>query len=126
MIKRTIGVAQLTAEFCFLWAATLSNGQIVNSATIAREIGVAANTVRGYFDVLVDTLVATWVPAWTKRAKRRVIQAPRFYFFDVGLVNERTRRGVKNIHQAAACSSAAVRVPAGPKTASISSRGATS
>lgn len=33
------------------------------------------------------------MPAWTKRAKRRVIQAPRFYFFDVGLVNELTGRG---------------------------------
>lgn len=77
----------------FLEAAALSNGQIVNAATIAREIGVAANTVRGYFEILVDTLVATWLPAWTKRAKRRVIQAPRFWFFDVGLVNELTRRG---------------------------------
>lgn len=77
----------------FLEAAALSNGQIVNAATIAREIGVAANTVRGYFEILVDTLLATWVPAWTKRAKRRVIQAPRFWYFDVGLVNELTRRG---------------------------------
>lgn len=77
----------------FLQAAAFSNGQIVNAATIAREIGVAANTVRGYFDILVDTLLATWVPAWTKRAKRRVIQAPRFWFFDVGIVNELTRRG---------------------------------
>lgn len=77
----------------FLEAAAFSNGQIVNAATIAREIGVAANTVRGYFDILVDTLVATWVPAWTKRSKRRVIQAPRFWFFDVGIVNELSRRG---------------------------------
>lgn len=77
----------------FLEAAAFSNGQIVNAATIAREIGVAANTVRGYFDILVDTLVAAWVPAWTKRAKRRVIQAPRFWFFDVGIVNELTHRG---------------------------------
>lgn len=77
----------------FLEAAALSNGQIVNAATIAREIGVAANTVRGYFDILVDTLVATWVPAWTKRTKRRVIQAPRLWFFDVGVVNELAHRG---------------------------------
>ena len=77
----------------FLEAAAFSNGQLVNAATIAREIGVAANTVRGYFDILVDTLVAAWVPAWTKRAKRRVIQAPRFWFFDVGIVNELTQRG---------------------------------
>jgi hypothetical protein len=77
----------------FLEAAAFSNGQIVNAATIAREVGVAANTVRGYFEILVDTLIATWVPAWTKRAKRRVIQAPRFWFFDVGIVNELTHRG---------------------------------
>lgn len=77
----------------FLEAAALSNGQIVNAATISREIGVAANTVRGYFDILVDTLIATWVPAWTRRTKRRVIQAPRFWFFDVGIVNELARRG---------------------------------
>lgn len=77
----------------FLEAAALSNGQIVNAATIAREIGVAANTVRGYFDILVDTLLATWVPAWTKRTKRRVIQAPRLWFFDVGVVNELAHRG---------------------------------
>jgi len=83
----------LPAFHRFLEAAALSNGQIVNSATISREIGVSANTVRGYFDVLVDTLVATWVPAWTKRAKRRVIQAPRFWFFDIGIVNELARRG---------------------------------
>ena len=77
----------------FLEAAAFSNGQIVNSATISREIGVAANTVRGYFEILVDTLGATWVPAWTKRTKRRVIQAPRFWFFDVGIVNELANRG---------------------------------
>jgi predicted AAA+ superfamily ATPase len=77
----------------FLEIAAFSNGQLVNAATIAREIGVAANTVRGYFEILVDTLIATWVPAWTKRVKRRVIQAPRFWFFDLGVVNELTRRG---------------------------------
>jgi predicted AAA+ superfamily ATPase len=77
----------------FLEAAAFSNGRIVNFTSISREIGVAVNTVRGYFEVLVDTLVATWLPAWTKRAKRRVIQAPRFYFFDVGIVNELAHRG---------------------------------
>ncbi len=76
----------------FLEAAAFSNGQIVNFTSISREIGIAANTVRGYFEVLVDTLIATWVPAWTKRAKRRVIESPRFYFFDVGVVNDLAHR----------------------------------
>lgn len=43
-------------------------------------------------EILVDTLIATWVPAWQKRAKRRVILAPRFYFFDIAIVNDLARR----------------------------------
>jgi predicted AAA+ superfamily ATPase len=77
----------------FLEVASFSNGQTVNFASIAREVGLSAPGVRGYFEILVDTLIACWVPAWRKYAKRRVIQSPRFYFFDVGLVNELAHRG---------------------------------
>jgi predicted AAA+ superfamily ATPase len=76
----------------FLEVAALTNGQIVNNATIARECGVSAVTVASYFQILTDTLLGVWVPAWTKRAKRRVIGSPRFYFFDIGLVNELLHR----------------------------------
>lgn len=77
----------------FLEVAALSNGQIVNFTSVAREVGAAANTVRGWFEVLVDTLIGTWLPAWRKRQKRRVIESPRFWFFDVGVVNDLARRG---------------------------------
>lgn len=78
----------------FLEAASFSNGQTVNYAAIAREVGgISPPGVRGYFEILVDTLIGCWVPAWQKRTKRRVVQSPRFYFFDVGLVNELARRG---------------------------------
>ncbi len=77
----------------FLEVASFSNGQTVNFASIAREVGLSAPGVRGFFEILVDTLIACWVPAWRKRAKRRIVQSPRFYFFDVGLVNELAHRG---------------------------------
>lgn len=77
----------------FLEVAALCNGQVVNYASVAREVGIAANTVRGWFEILVDTLLATWLPAWRKRPKRRVVESPRFYFFDVALVNDLARRG---------------------------------
>lgn len=77
----------------FLEVAALCNGQIVNYTSVAREVGVAANTVRAWFEILVDTLIGSWLPAWRKRPKRRVIESPRFYFFDVGLVNELAHRG---------------------------------
>lgn len=77
----------------FLEIAALSNAQIANYATIAREVGVSANTIKGYFEILTDTLVGFWLPAFRKRMKRRVIESPRFYFFDIGIVNDLAKRG---------------------------------
>ncbi len=86
-------VRNLPAFQHFLDAAALSNGQIVNYAAVARDVGVSAPGIRGYFEILIDTLIGTWVPAFRKRPKRRVIESPRFYFFDIGIVNELARRG---------------------------------
>jgi uncharacterized protein len=44
------------------------NGQIVNVAGLARDAAVARPTVQGYFEVLVDTLIGFWLPAWQRRA----------------------------------------------------------
>ena len=54
---------------------------------------MSAPTVANYFDILTDTLLGHWLKAYTKRPKRRVIQAPKFYFTDVGIVNHLARRG---------------------------------
>jgi len=86
-------IRNLPAFQRFLEIAALSNGQPVHFAAIGRETGVSAPAVRGYFDVLSDTLLGTWVGAWQRRPKRRLVHAPRFYFFDVGVVNEIARRG---------------------------------
>lgn len=77
----------------FLEAAALCDGEVVNVANVARECGVSGHTARGHFEILEDTLLGTWLPAYRKRAKRRVVQAPKFYFSDVGVVNRLARRG---------------------------------
>lgn len=77
----------------FLAAAALSDGEIVNLRNIARECGVSGPTIKGYFQVLEDTLLGTWLPAFRKRPKRRTIGAPKFYLGDVGVVNRLARRG---------------------------------
>jgi predicted AAA+ superfamily ATPase len=78
----------------FLDLAALSDTQLVNYATIARDCGVSSNTIKSYFEILVDTLLGRWLPAYRKRPKRRVINAPKFYFSDVGVVNHLARRGL--------------------------------
>ena len=48
---------------------------------------MAANTVKAYFQILYDTLIGYEIPAYRKVIKRKLTQAPKFYYFDVGIVN---------------------------------------
>lgn len=77
----------------FLDAAALCDGEIVNFSNIARECGVSSHTTKSHFQILEDTLLGRWLPAYRRRPKRRVIAAPKFYFVDVGVVNRLSRRG---------------------------------
>ena len=77
----------------FLRIAALTNGEIINYQNIASECGVSAPTVKEYFQILDDTLIGKQLPAFRKRAKRRLIGAPKFYFFDIGIVAHLTHRG---------------------------------
>ena len=40
----------------------------------------------------MDTLTGGFLPAYTKKIKRRTRQSPKFYFFDVGIVNFLSKR----------------------------------
>jgi predicted AAA+ superfamily ATPase len=76
----------------FLEVAALSNGEIINFSNIARDCAISVPTVKAYFSILEDTLIGTFLPAFSKVQKRRIITAPKFFFFDVGVLNECARR----------------------------------
>ncbi|MBR3303747.1 MAG: ATP-binding protein [Bacteroidales bacterium] len=71
----------------FMEVAAISDGEIINYENIASDCGISAKTVKAYFNILYDTLIGYEVPAYTKVIKRKVSQAPKFYYFDVGLAN---------------------------------------
>lgn len=71
----------------FLEVAALTDGEMVNYQNIATDCGVSANTIKAYFDILQETMIGYYIPAFRNVQKRRLIKAPRFYFFDVGIVN---------------------------------------
>lgn len=71
----------------FMNIAALTSGEIVNYTNISADCGVSAKTVKEYFSILEDTLIGYMIPAYTKAAKRKVTQAPKFYYFDIGVCN---------------------------------------
>ena len=58
-----------------------------------RLTSLVLQTVRGYFEILEDTLLGRFLPAYRRQPKRRVVAAPKLYFGDVGVVNFLARRG---------------------------------
>lgn len=79
----------------FLDAVGYSHGQLTNYANIARDCGVDSKTVKEYYQILVDTLLAWRVEPFKKRHGRQVItKAPKFYLFDVGVAGALTKRQI--------------------------------
>jgi len=76
----------------FLEVAAISNGEILNYTNIAAECGLTAPTVKEYFQILEDTLIGRFLHSYRKKPKRRVIQAPKFYYFDISIANYFLRR----------------------------------
>lgn len=76
----------------FLEIAARQNGQVTNVAGTSRDAEVARQTVQGYFEILKDTLIGDWLPAWKlKRATRQVVH-PKFYLFDPGVARALSNR----------------------------------
>jgi predicted AAA+ superfamily ATPase len=91
-IKEESLVRNLDAFERFMEVAATCDGEIVNYENIASDCQVSAKTVKEYFGILSDTLIGYTIPAYTKVVKRKVVQAPKFYYFDVGVYNHLLNR----------------------------------
>ena len=88
-LREEIQQEALTRDFGafsrFLEVAALSNAQVVNVASTARDAAVSRVTVARYYQVLIDTLIGTWLPAWQSKARIKEVRHPKFYLFDPGV-----------------------------------------
>ena len=69
----------------FLEAASFSQASVLNISEVARDASVERKVVENYFSILEDLMIGYRLPAFTKKAKRRVVAHPKFFFFDVGI-----------------------------------------
>lgn len=80
-------VRNLPAFSRFLELAADQSGMPVNYSNIAAETGVRSKTVREYYQILEDTLLAFHLPPYLKSARKRLATHPIFYLFDTGVIN---------------------------------------
>ena len=79
----------------FLEVAGLAHGEMINFASLASDSQVPASTVREYYAILKDTLIAHEVPAFAATVKRKAVATAKYYLFDIGLARHlQGRRGL--------------------------------
>jgi predicted AAA+ superfamily ATPase len=73
----------------FMDSVAFGHGEMLNYTNIARDCGIAATTMKEYYNILVDTLIGHMVRPYSKKVGRDIItSSPKFYFFDVGIPNK--------------------------------------
>ncbi|MBK7890755.1 MAG: DUF4143 domain-containing protein [Bdellovibrionales bacterium] len=69
----------------FLEVAAQENGKTLNFSKIARDIDVDTKTAQSFFQILEDTLVGFFLPAFNRSSRKSVKLQPKFYLFDLGV-----------------------------------------
>lgn len=76
----------------FLEVAAQCNGKIINYANIAADVGVDNKTIKEYFLILEDTMIGFFLEPFHNSFRKRLVEKPKFYFFDLGVVRSLSRR----------------------------------
>jgi predicted AAA+ superfamily ATPase len=71
----------------FLGVAGERAGQLLDLSKLASTAAVARQTAVRFFEILEDSLVVLRLDSFAKSPTRRLAQHPKYYFFDVGVLN---------------------------------------
>jgi len=71
----------------FLKFAAVTSNQFLDIQKLASQAQINHQTARRYFDILDDTLIVHRINAFAKSTRTRLVQHPRYFFFDTGVLN---------------------------------------
>jgi predicted AAA+ superfamily ATPase len=87
-IKTESLVRKIPSFVRFLHGAAVSSGELIHFQNIASDTENPAPTVRHHYSILEDTLIGFQLAPWLESKKRKAIQTSKFFFFDMGVLNQ--------------------------------------
>ncbi|MFN7904682.1 MAG: ATP-binding protein [Pseudobdellovibrionaceae bacterium] len=81
----------------FIEIAGQYHGQLINFENIGREIAISGDTIKSWFQILIDTLVGRKVEAYPTLIFPKQMRHSKFYFFDSGIAWAATGQSFKEI-----------------------------
>jgi len=85
-IQAEAAVRRLPSFVRFLPVAALFHGQVLSTASLARDAGVPRTTLHAYLDILEQTLLIFRLEAYRPRLRVKEVAHPKLYWADAGLV----------------------------------------
>lgn len=75
----------------FMTAAAASTGQLLNLASLARDVGVSQPTAERWLSVLIASNIVYLLSPYYNNVAKRAVKTPKLYFLDTGLASYLTR-----------------------------------
>lgn len=75
----------------FMVAAAASTGQLLNMASLARDVGISQPTAERWLSILVASNIVYLLQPYSNNVTKRAIKTPKLYFLDTGLAAYLTR-----------------------------------
>lgn len=69
------------------------NAQQINYTKVGNDAQVPPRTVRDYFQIFQDTMIAHLLPPYAKTQIRKAVATEKMYFFDLGVARNLARKG---------------------------------
>jgi len=85
-VRQLVNVGDLLLFQTFLRLCAARTGQLLNLSSLSADCGVSQPTVRSWLSVLEASYIAFRLPPFHTNLSKRLVKAPKLYFYDTGLV----------------------------------------
>jgi predicted AAA+ superfamily ATPase len=99
-LRNLRNLGDLTLFQIFLRALAARSAQIINLSDLARDVGVAVNTVKDWISILEASFQVFLLRPYYASIGKRLIKSPKLYFMDTGLLCYLV--GLRDVEHAAA------------------------
>jgi len=71
----------------FLTMMAHVNGQLLNTSTIAKSLGLSSPTINNYTEIFEGTFILRSLRPYHSNIKKRLVKSPKIYFRDTGILH---------------------------------------
>ncbi len=91
-VRQLQNIKDLHSFDLFLGLAAAHHGQIFNTATLSRAVGVSLPTIKSWTGVLEASYLCRLLPPYFNNYGKRLVKTPKLFFLDSAIVCELTRQ----------------------------------